>query len=58
MAGTYTLLFAGIFRSTLFESLSTGQKAQDPERKIGDRITAITAARTPYTENEDERLVF
>ncbi len=36
-----------IFRSTLFESLSTGRKAQGPERKISDRITAITAARTP-----------
>ncbi|MCY3956581.1 MAG: hypothetical protein OXF47_11395 [Nitrospira sp.] len=36
-----------IFRSTPFQSLSTGQKAQDPEQKIGDRVSARTAARKP-----------
>ena len=30
-----------------FQSLSTGQKAQDPEQKIGDLISAITAVRKP-----------
>ena len=30
-----------------FQSLSTGQKAQDPEQKTGNRITAMTAARMP-----------